>query len=278
VFSPLSSQYSPALFIDFHLHLQDEACRNDLSDIITRARDSGVGKMVVNGTSPNDWSMVAKICCKENSTIPCFGLHPWYVNDVQGSWKDELERMLHSIPSGVGEIGLDRWIDGRDEEKQEDAFRFQLDLACKLSRPVSVHCLKAWGWLIDILNETGLPEHGLALHAYGGSAESMKQLAEMGAYFSFAGEILLEKRTRAREALRLVPPERLLIETDSPDMLPPDAYINGKTVPGRNEPCNVPLIYEGIAEFIGCDLESLKSRVWDNACRFFGDIFDWSGK
>ena len=100
---------------------------------------------------------------------------------------------------------------------------WQLRLAAERNLPLSIHCLQAWGPLLDILRAEPRPACGFLLHSYGGAAELVAPLAELGAYFSLPGYFALERKTRQREAFRQVPADRLLIETDAPDQsLPPE--------------------------------------------------------
>jgi TatD DNase family protein len=255
--------------IDCHLHLQAPRFEPDRESVLTRALQSGVRRLVCNGTCEYDWPMVAKLAKDHAEIIPCFGLHPWYVGGRSADWLTSLETFLDNQPSGVGEIGLDRWIQDRDEAAQEDAFRVQLALAKEKRRPVMIHCLRAWDQLMAVLRSDGLLPAGMLIHAYGGSADLVGELVKMGAYFSFAGSVLEEKRTKAREALLAVPKDRLLLETDSPDLLPPAGY---RLTDERNEPANLGEILRGVATILNETPEALAQTVWTNSERFFGGI------
>jgi TatD DNase family protein len=260
--------------VDCHIHLQDESFADDLPAVLGRAADAGVSRFACNGSSIDDWPAVTTLARKHAQIIPCFGVHPWYVGQQPVTWLEELRRCLLSMPGAVGEIGLDRWIDPRDEPLQERFFRQQLAIARELNRPVMVHCLRAWGWLLDVLKVEPPPAEGMLIHAFGGSAEMIRPLANMGAYFSFAGNVLEPRRWRAREALAAVPVDRLLIETDSPDLPPPkdfrsygQARADGRI---RNEPANLPRILRGIAQVRHADEAQLAEAIWQNASRLFG--------
>jgi TatD DNase family protein len=136
-----------------------------------------------------------------------------------------------------------------------------------------VHCLKAWGWLLEILRDVGPLPGGLLIHAYGGSGEVVQTLAQMGAYFSFGGAVLDPSRQRAREALRQVPLDRLLLETDAPALLPPAGFRPYvlRTAEGEqyNEPANLPAICEGIAALLGLPTDQLIDLTTENAFRLY---------
>lgn len=239
--------------IDCHVHLQDKAFDRDRPSVIKCAAHLGICNFVCNGTHPDDWPQVLALAHSDSRILPCFGLHPWYVNEYKDtSWAQALEQVLTEVPSGVGEIGLDRWIADYDLEAQVQAMRLQLSLARDLKRPAMIHCLKAWGHLMEELHRFGTFPEGLLIHGYGGPAELIAPLIELNAWISFSGSVLEDRRTRAREALVLVPRDRLLIESDAPDMPPPvafrcDPHVRTEQGRYRNNPANLPAILEGIA-------------------------------
>jgi TatD DNase family protein len=252
--------------IDCHLHLQDPRFSPDLPDVLRRASAAGVSHFACNGTCESDWPAVAQLAIDHPSIFPCFGLHPWYVNLRSPDWLTKLESFLDAQPSAVGEIGLDQWIKDRDEPAMEDVFRLQLDLAVKKHRPVTIHCLHAWPWLMKVLrSEKSLPDR-LLIHAYGGPVELIDELSAMNAYFSFAGTILDEKRARTRSALLAVPTDRLLLETDSPDLNPPAGF---RLSADRNEPANLSKILPAVANILGQSPENLAKILKTNSERFF---------
>lgn len=257
--------------IDCHLHLQDPALRAALPRLLAEAADAGIQRFICNGTTEADWPVVIQIAQAYPGVVPCFGLHPWFIAGRSADWLVVLQRLLEAHPAAaVGEIGLDRWIEPRNEPDQEAVFRGQLDLARRLHRPVMIHCLRAWGWLMDVLrSEAPLPA-GMLIHAYGGPAELIAPLAKMNAWFSFAGNVFEPRRQKAREALLAVPLDRLLIETDAPDMLPPPEYRPHPLGP-HNHPANLRAILGGIAALRGLDEAALAEIIWGNAHRLLGD-------
>ncbi len=239
-----------------------------------RAVGAGVEAFVCNGTSEADWAGVAELAKTCGRVVPCFGLHPWFVSQRSEGWERVLKGYLEKWPGAVGEIGLDRWIEPRDEKVQEEVFRRQLGMARELGRPVMIHCLRAWDWLMRVLDEEGPLPGGMVIHAYGGPVELVGPLVERGAYLSFAGNVLEAKRAKAREAMRAVPGERLLVETDGPDMLPPRGYRDYGDE-GRNEPGNLAAIVRGVAEVRGETVEQVAGMVWGNARRLLGGLVQW---
>jgi TatD DNase family protein len=266
----------PGLF-DAHVHLQDYEPGTDIPIIIKQANDAGVTHLICNGTDVNDWVDVKAFADANPCVIPCFGVHPWFIPD-DIDWVSLLEEYTEKMPCGIGEIGLDRLRKPFNKTRQEDAFRAQLDIARRYNRPAMIHCVKAWGWLMDILlNEQSLPA-GIMIHSFAGSVELIKILIQMGAYFSFSGKALFSNNKSAHKALRAVPLDRLLIESDAPNMIPPEGY-RTFTVPFSdgglyNHPGNLPVILEGIAVLLDIDPELLKEIIWDNSLRFFKPLLD----
>lgn len=260
--------------IDAHNHLQ--AARLELleKDCLSEWERLGVVRAVVNGSSERDWAAVALLAGKYPVVIPSFGLHPWFIRNRGDDWTARLEGLIRDHPrAGVGECGLDKWIWDHQIDDQETVFREHLRLAAKYRRPMTIHCLKAWGRLLDVLKSGPLPEAGFLLHSFSGPEEMIAPLAELGAYFSFSGNFIHEKRKAARETFRKVPAGRLLIETDAPNMSPPaphDAYSavspTGEPV---NHPGNIAGIYQFVADMFGKSLADLADQIKKNFERLF---------
>lgn len=264
------------MLIDSHVHLQDTPLGPQADTVMADVRRVGVHRLLVNGEHPGDWPAVAHLAERFPEVIPFFGVHPWFVTQTPDDWETTLRGYLAKYPAGIGECGIDRWIEPRDEPLQERIFRRHLQIAAELQRPITIHILRAWGWFLEILaSEPQLPERML-LHSYGGSIELIGQLAERGAYFSFSGSIFEPRRGRLRETLLAVPADRLLIETDAPAMLPPEGLrpFTATDEKGQlvNHPANLPTIYRAIAQLRGLSPEQLEQPVESNARSFLGDL------
>lgn len=259
-------------FYDAHCHLQDDRLSPYRDDILGLYEGLGVDEVVVNGTSPADWKRVANLAQESERVRPSFGLHPWKVDEVDAHWRLELLELLSLFPNaGLGEIGLDRWIEDFDLSVQEPAFLWQLEQAVERDLPVSVHCLKAWGRLYELLRSVPLPSRGFLLHSYSGPAEMVEPMARLGAYFSVSGYFANKRKVKQQEAFRAVPLDRLLIETDAPDMRGPSSLVaysfDGDVA--LNHPANIVGVYRFVAEMLGVPLEELKEQVSANYKRFF---------
>jgi TatD DNase family protein len=262
---------------DAHNHLQDKRLAAFGDEPLQTSRQENVRRMVVNGSCEADWPDVLALAQRHEEIIPSFGYHPWYVKERSPGWQRTLSRLLETVPSAVGEIGLDRWIKDHDPDEQELVFLWQLRLAAERNRPVSIHCLQAWGRLLELLRAEPRPRCGFVLHSFGGPREMIEPLAKLGAYFSLPGYFAHERKNRQREAFRHVPPDRLLLETDAPDQaLPPElvAYplkdaSNGKPL---NHPANLAAVYRFAARLMGEPVEGLARRVEENFLRLFGTL------
>jgi len=256
--------------IDAHCHIQDEALAPFLADVLARARSAGVAAMICNGTGPADWRRLREMAAADASVWPCYGVHPWFVDHCGDGWFEQLEEVFrHEAAAGaaVGEIGLDRYVEPRDEARQEAVFRRQLALACRLDRPAMLHVVRAWPWLTAVLSDGPRPAKFL-LHAFAGPAEVVATLAKRGAYFSVGpAGVSPDCRERSRRALSAVPLERLVIETDAPDFHPRDLPPRLRDEAGKplNEPANLPHVLAGLANILEMPASELAEITTRNA-------------
>ena len=202
-------------YFDAHNHLQDPWLAPHLPDVLGDVEKMGIAGAVVNGTIDADWEEVTRLARERPWVIPSYGVHPWRVKERTEHWVELLRARLEE-GGVVGEIGLDRWKEGFDLKDQEAVFRAQLRIAAERNVPATIHCLRAWGALWEIVRAESVPACGFCLHAYGGPVEMIEGFARRGAYFSFNGYFLAEQRRRKSETFREVPLERLLVETDAP--------------------------------------------------------------
>ena len=248
---------------DAHCHLYDEQFKDSLPGVIARARVAGVERMASCGCDESNWETVRKHAGEHEGVLPSFGLFPLDVPKKSRQWLEKLKSFLLSVPSGVGEIGLDNSFEGTNDREQEEVFVTQLRLARDLQRPVTIHCRKAWGRLLEILKQEGGVKFGGIMHTYSGSPELVRPLEGLGLSISFSGAITREGNKRGHKSLPLVSRERLLIETDSPGLMPVGA--GGE----YNEPANLPVIARKAASLLGEPVETLAELTFNNAKRLF---------
>ena len=204
---------------------------------------------VVCGTCEADWATILTHAAGNAKVIPMLGLHPWFVAEAAPRWDLRLEALLRTHRSGVGECGLDFSRQAADRTAQEAAFRVQLRLAHTLGRPVAIHAVQAWGRLLDLLREEGVPPAGALVHGYSGSPETALALQGLGVFLSFSRDLRAPNRPKLCESLRAVAPNRLLLESDG----------RGELLP----------VLEAAASLRGVEPALLAAQTWENGLQCF---------
>jgi len=248
------------MFSDAHNHLHDPRL-GDPEPIIAEMRAAGIDRCVVNSTCEEDWPVVESLFhAHPDLIVPAYGVHPWKAHLAEPGWEERLRELLVKAPSAaIGECGVDRWIESPDMDDQAPIFEAQLRLARELDRPVVIHCLKAWQPLFDSFERIGAPQR-FVMHSFNGSLEIARRLLPMGAYFSFSGYFLQPRKAALLETYLQLPPERVLMETDAPDMLPPEEFITHPLPHEMNHPANLPAIVAGFAARAGLPVEEVARR------------------
>ncbi|WP_373047986.1 TatD family hydrolase [Vulgatibacter sp.] len=251
--------------IDAHAHLDASQYEADRNEVIARARAAGITKMIAVGQwhAPGDFggahALAARYPDLFHATV---GIHPHEVAKVPAADWEKLEE-LAALPEtmAVGETGLDYHYDYSPREEQRRWFRHQLDLAKRLGKPVVVHTREADDDTVMILREAS-PEAGV-IHCFTGGPERARAYLDLGLHISVAGVLTFKNADDLREAVRIVPLDRLLIETDCPYLAP--IPFRGK----RNEPAYVRHVAEKVAEVKGLSVEEVAAATAENTRRFF---------
>jgi TatD DNase family protein len=254
---------------DTHNHLQDPRL-GDPAPIIAAMKLAGIDRCIVNATRESDWPAVENLACMDPDFIrPAFGIHPWQAHTASPGWQSRLADLLEKYPqSSLGECGIDSWITAPALAIQRPVFVDQLRLARRLGRPITIHCLKAWGALFDAF-ATAPPPDRFLMHSYGGSIETARRLIPLGAYFSFSGHFLHPRKSAVLDAFRQLPHDRILLETDAPDMLPPPESITHPLPEDHNHPANLPAIGHALATALGIPVADLAAITRGNTRRCF---------
>lgn len=265
------------LLTDIHCHLHEPDFEGDLAEVIARSVAQGVGQFVCNAGDISDFERIVSIAKQYEGIIPCFGIHPWFCGDLAVGWQGQLAEWLISHKAGVGEIGLDSWKPGIPSlEVQKKVFREQLALAREFDRPVMIHCLKAYDDLYQIVTDDGVPISGFLLHAYSGPWTMVDALAELGGRFSFSHPCFAPDRKKAHKTIASVPVDRLLLESDSPDLVGPEPFrpysIRRSDGRFRNEPANISAIVEVLASIRGSSQSELIRQIKKNSSDFLAPI------
>ncbi|MDR2210393.1 MAG: TatD family hydrolase [Spirochaetaceae bacterium] len=232
--------------------------------IIQEARQAQVARLVSICNSLHDFSVVYENLKSAENVYHAVGVSPSEVQNPGKNWVQTIEQSL-LLPRvvAIGEIGLDYYRKFGDKNSQIELFITQLDLAAKLNMPVIIHNRDAGHDVLDILRDR-LPPKGGILHCYSEDAEYAKKALELNLYFSFAGNLTYRNARNLHETLGILPQDRLLIESESPFMVPAD--FRGK----RNMPKYLPITARFMAEMLEMSEEKLADQLWENANRFFG--------
>lgn len=260
--------------VDTHCHLDAERFDADRAEVLARAFAAGVTGLVIPGVSPDGWEPLLHWPAREGRVQVALGIHPQALPELPpGQDEAHLLQLAGLLSRGtacaVGECGLDgpSVERGASLERQVAVLERHLALAVRQDLPVLLHCYKAHDVMLPLLQRVQLPRRGVVLHSYSGGAGLVSAYAKLGCWFSFAGPLTWEKARKPVEALRQVPRERLLVETDAPDQAP---------VPhrgGRCEPMHLQAVVEGMARGLGLTAREVDALTSDNARAVFGDIF-----
>ncbi|MCS7167851.1 MAG: TatD family hydrolase [Gemmatales bacterium] len=254
---------------DTHAHLDDEAFAHDLQEVLQRAQSAGVVGILAVGITLASSESAIRLAENYGQVWAAVGIHPNYAASAQpGDWS-RLERLVeHPRVVAVGETGLDRYWHYTPFEVQEDYFLRHLALARAANRPVVIHCRDAEEDLLRVLRadyEHHGPLRGI-LHAFSGQASTAEVGLSLGLHVSFAGMVTYKNAEPLRQLARRIPADRLLVETDSPYLVP--VPLRGRI--SRNEPAHVIHTVHCLARVRQTDAEQLAQQCTANAQRLFG--------
>lgn len=248
-----------------HLHLFRHP-----AEVVRAMQTAGVIRCVVNATSEADWPEVARLAADfPGFILPAFGIHPWLALTATTGWEERLLDLLERHPAAsVGECGLDHTRHAPPLATQTAVFETQLALARRLDRPATIHCVGAWGTLFDSFDHSPPPPRFL-MHSFLGSPETAARLLTLGAFLSPPARTPEAATPKLAAAFRPIPPDRVLLETDAPGILPP-ADPAARPVPGpENDPAHLPQIARGMASLLGVSPAGLAAATLLNHQRCF---------
>lgn len=254
--------------IDTHCHLDDSVFDDGRAALLEHARALGVTELVVPGIGPGNWEAIRALAAEHRGVHAAFGVHPQLLAETEPADDDrllsELESALaHGGAVAIGECGLDAPAAARGAgmDRQLSVLRDHLVLARRFGLPVLLHVFHAHEQLAALLTREQLP-YGGVLHSYSGSAEQVRQLLRFDLHFAFAGPVTYSQARRPVEAVRAVPADRLLIETDAPDQTP-------RPHRGRCEPAHLAEVARAVAAARAVPLEELDALTTRNARKLF---------
>lgn len=252
-------------YIDSHTHNYDEAYAGEEDEVIARAMEAGVTKLIQPDIDSNERDRMFELTARHPGVLfPMLGLYP---GSVANDWEAEIENMLPYKDKGIvaiGEIGLDFHISREFEKEQEAAFIRQLELADKWKLPVNIHERDSLDVFFRVMEKCKHLSIRGNMHAFSGSYETFTQLQKYGEWYVGIGGIVTFKRASIAETIKKIPLDRILLETDSPYLTP--TPFRGK----RNESKYIPLIAAKIAEQKGISQEEIAIQTTENAKKLFG--------
>ncbi len=252
-------------WIDTHCHLTEEAFTPDLDEVVQRAVDSGVTRMLVIGIDLDTSRRAVDLADRYESLFAVVGIQPNYVQTAGATDFQEIEALSQSPRVvGIGETGLDRYWDYAPIEAQVDYFERHIDLARRRGLPFVIHCRDAEADVLQVLQraQKSGPLSGV-MHSFTGTLETAQECIALGLHISFAGMLTFKRNDALRAVAAELASDRLLIETDAPYLAP--APYRGK----RNEPAHVRYTAGCLAEVRGVSKEEIAAITTANARRLF---------
>ena len=254
------------MLIDTHCHLNDEQLENDTKDIIERAKEHNVKKLVCVGASLSSSVKAVEIANEYDNVFAVIGVHPDDANTFNDEILDKLKELAKNNKKvvAIGEIGLDYHFVQDNKEAQKQCFIKQIELANELDLPIVIHTRDAMGDTLDIVRKyKDKIKKGGIFHCFHGSKEVLCEINKMGFYVSYGGAITFNNANSLREIVKQTPLDKILTETDCPYMAP---------VPLRgtiNEPKNIDLIFEKMCEIKNISKNELEKIIENNTKKIF---------
>lgn len=241
------------MFIDSHAHLTDEPLRN-------YSPNKCLDAVIISAYNAKNIEKTLELCKTNAKYFPTVGIHPQFCDDYDNTIKNIILNAKSQLV-GIGEIGLDKTYEC-DYEKQKEIFIKQIELAKNLKLPLIIHARNNYSDIFEIIKSFNYPK--FMVHAFNGSKEDCFRALNLGAYISFACNITYKRHVGLRKLSALIPQDRLLIETDSPNALPATFMRNG-----FNTPNNIYYVAETIAQERKSTLEEIGNLTKENAIKFF---------
>lgn len=249
------------MYIDTHCHLNYSPLYERVENIIQRALDACVKQLICVGTDISSSKKAILLAEQYSNVFATVGIHPHDTETAKPSWQKELiEFTKHNKVVAIGEIGLDYYRNYAPKEIQIAFFSKQIEIARDLLLPIIIHNRRADEDIKDILTKYNY--YNGVLHCYSSNEDYASKMLQLGLHISFTGSVTYGSK-KTEKAVEIVPFDRLMLETDSPFLSPLSK--RGQT----NEPANIPLIAQKIAELKECSIDDVTSKTTQTARRFF---------
>lgn len=254
------------VLFDTHCHLNDEQFENDIDEVMERATEEGITRIVIPGVDVRSSERAIRLAERFDGAYAAVGIHPESLKDLPDGVFDEIEALAkHPKVVAIGEIGLDYYWDVAPREYQQEVFKRQIDLAHGVGLPIIIHNRDATEDTVRLVESA--PE-GLTgvMHCFTGSAETALRCIRKGFYISFGGPVTFKNAVNVQKTATQIPDEWLLVETDSPYLSPHP--MRGK----RNEPARVRLVAEKLALLKEKGMTEVAQLTMNNALRLFAKV------
>lgn len=251
------------MLIDTHAHLDDEKFKDDLIEVINRATENGISNIITVSSAPGSIKNTLNIIGRFPNIFGAAGLHPHDAKHFNDKTEEDIICAIKNEKIiAVGEIGLDFHYNHSSKADQLNALRRQIKIAKDNALPIIVHDRESTNELFEVFGEFRSEMSGV-IHCFTGDSETAKRYIELGFHISFSGIVTFPKADKIREAAKIVPLDRILIETDAP-------YLAAVPMRGkRNEPSFVKHTCEALANNLGIKFEELANQTTENAKRLF---------
>lgn len=251
-------------YFDSHAHLNSERFKKDALEVRERAFANGVAGMMNVAYDLESSALAIEQSEVFKNTWAAVGMHPHDAKDYTDEAEEKFRQWAaHEKVVALGEMGLDYYYDHSPRDVQREVFIRQMALAKEVDLPIIIHDRDAHGECLELIQTHGKGLRGI-FHCFSGSKEFAMEVLRLGFYVSFAGPVTYKNAHNLKEAAKVVPLDRILIETDCP-YLTPEPF-RGK----RNEPMYVKQVAEEIARLRGISVEEIAQKTTENACTLFG--------
>lgn len=256
------------MWCDIGVNLFSNQFDNDRTAVVERAAQAGVTELVLIGSDIDESKQNVAFCQQHPGCYSTAGVHPHQAARVAQDWLISLQQLsIQSDVIAIGECGLDFNRDFSPREQQQLVFAEQLQLAKQCDKPLYLHEREAFATQLAMLKEQQI-HHGVT-HCFTGDVQQVKAYLDLGLYIGITGWVCDERRGEAlQQALRYIPSDRLLLETDAPYLMP--RTMQPKPKSRRNEPANLPVIAHRVAQLTGRTLDELATLTRQNSHRIFG--------
>ena len=249
--------------IDTHSHINFEEYMENFDLLLDEMKQEEIEAVIIPGVEPSTFDEIISYCEKYEMLYGAIGIHPseakTYIEEIE---KEIYDKCKHNKIIAIGEIGLDYYCEQETKEQQKEVFRKQLKIAEELKLPVLIHDREAHEDTFEIIQEFNL--NNVVFHCFSGNAEFAQRCVDKGYYIAIGGVVTFKNAKDLKEVAKIVPLDKLLLETDAPYLAP--VPFRGK----RNTPAYLKYIAEEIANIKEINVELVKEHTTQNAKRIFG--------